>query len=546
MNNRDAIFVTSHVSRDFLQNAVYFNTLPKVIWEYVSNSLDNSKEDLPMGVRVEISNKKIVLTDNGIGMSREDLKNFFTMHGINKMRKTGKKVRGRFGTGKSAAFGLANLLRIDTVRNGLRNVVELGRKDIESAKEGDPFPVRDEVVNEKTELAEGTTIVIQDLNIKILDQLQPTISYIERHIARYKRATVSINGHVCEYIEPASTFKKNIKPPLNIVKLIGDVELVLKISPMPLDRDARGIDILSNGNWHETTLAGLENKEFSDFLFGEIDIPILEDRENWDIPPFDNTRNNTLNRQNPLVVSLLGWLATELDVERRRLVEEDRKRKASEETRKLQREADRIAKILNEDFEKLLEDYAQAKQLIAKRGSTKLSPDPSSLTALLPGDGSEETGLQQGGQPHGSGKRGTNPPGPGEEPRAGPSLIDGNEKGSPREASRVGAKGKKGIFSIEYLHETANTFRSRYDSDERKIIINLDHPQIASIYEANDKNVEARNFREISYEVAIVEYALAIPYERINIDEFYEAADALLDTRETINRLSKRIYEVLG
>jgi hypothetical protein len=36
--------VTSHVSRDFLQNAVYFNTLPKVVWEYVSNSLDNGKD----------------------------------------------------------------------------------------------------------------------------------------------------------------------------------------------------------------------------------------------------------------------------------------------------------------------------------------------------------------------------------------------------------------------------------------------------------------------------------------------------------------------
>jgi len=46
------LIVTSHVSRDFLQNAVYFNTLPKVVWEYVSNSLDNGKDGVPTTVAV--------------------------------------------------------------------------------------------------------------------------------------------------------------------------------------------------------------------------------------------------------------------------------------------------------------------------------------------------------------------------------------------------------------------------------------------------------------------------------------------------------------
>jgi hypothetical protein len=546
MKANGTIYVTSHISRDFLQNSVYFNTLSKVVWEYISNSLDNSKEGVPLGIDVEISNKRISITDNGEGMSRVDLSNFFTMHGINIQRKRGKRVRGRFGTGKSAAFGIANYIKIDTVKDGLRNIVELRRSDIEAAQEGDPIPVKDNLVNEVTNLDDGTTVEVKELNIKVLDQLQNTISYIERHLARYKRATVTINGHICAFKEPPSTSEKKVIPPKRVIDLLGDIELILKISPTPLDKDTRGIDILAHGIWHETTLAGLENKEFANYLFGEIDVPIFEEKEDWKIPPFDNTRNNTLNRQNPYVVTLLGWMKDELEKERRELVEQDRKRKLSEEAKKLKKEAEKLAKILNDDFEKLLEDYELAKQLTAKRGKTRISPDPSTLVSLLPGDGDEETGLQQAGQPHGKGKRGDSPPGPGDEPRKGPSLIDGEEKGSLKPASSKGSRRKKGIFSIEYLHETPNALRSRYEPETRTIVINLDHPQIASMYESNNRNVEARNFREITYEVAIVEYALAIPYERIKIDEYYDAADALLDTRETINRLSKRIPEVVG
>ncbi len=78
------IYVSSHVARDFLQNSAYFNTLPKVVWEYVSNSLDNAKEDIPITVNVDLfpsAPKKLVIADNGLGMSKNDLTRFFQMHG---------------------------------------------------------------------------------------------------------------------------------------------------------------------------------------------------------------------------------------------------------------------------------------------------------------------------------------------------------------------------------------------------------------------------------------------------------------------------------
>ena len=148
------ITVTSHVARDFLQNAAYFGTLPKVVWEYVSNSLDNAKEDVPVTVAIDLIPgipRTLQIADDGIGMSHQNIAQFFQMHGENAQRKKGKRVRGRFGTGKSAAFGIANTLTIDTVHNGFRNVVRLTRGAIEGASHGSAFPVEELAKNQKVD-----------------------------------------------------------------------------------------------------------------------------------------------------------------------------------------------------------------------------------------------------------------------------------------------------------------------------------------------------------------------------------------------------------
>jgi len=165
------ISVKSHVSRDFLQNADYFNTLPKVVWEYVSNSLDNGREDNPITVAVEIRKEENLLTiaDNGVGMSRSDLDHFFTMHGENTQRKKGKRVRGRFGTGKSAAFGIAKSLTIDTRQDRKRNVVSLHVDDIKRATSGNSFDVNEKVADEFTDQEDGTIVEIREFLISRLD-----------------------------------------------------------------------------------------------------------------------------------------------------------------------------------------------------------------------------------------------------------------------------------------------------------------------------------------------------------------------------------------
>src|SRR5262245_14188963 len=162
--------VTSHVGRDLLQNAGLFQHEHSVVWEYVANGLQyiDPGQNPVVDVRIDTKAKKITVTDNGRGMSFEDLNRFFQMHGENIDRLHGKPGRGMFGTGKSAAFGIANLLRVITVQNGKRSIVQLTREEIERS-DGRSIPV--EVVEKEvpTKSTNGTKIEIEEINLRKLD-----------------------------------------------------------------------------------------------------------------------------------------------------------------------------------------------------------------------------------------------------------------------------------------------------------------------------------------------------------------------------------------
>lgn len=543
MAQKHQIVVTSHVARDFLQNAAYFSTLPKLVWEYVSNSLDAARDDIPPTVDVEISSHEVRVADNGRGMSRDELNRFFQMHGENIHRKEGRRVRGIFGTGKCAAFGMANYLRITTMQGGLLNSVELHRRDIQAASHGKAFPVKDIIVNRPTDSESGTIVEIHEFNVRRLD-IESVISYVQRQLSRYHTgAAVWVNGQRCIYQEPPSIQEIQKVPPPSLAAQIDECSLTIKVSPIPLDEDTRGIAIYSNGIWHETTLAGLERREKANQLFGEIDVPLLESGE-WLIPPFDNTRNNQLNRQNPVVVDLLSWIAEELEKVRLELVEEDKKRKSSELSKQLSREAKQISKLLNDDFHQLQQELELSRKASRRGGPTAVSEVEGPEGQLMPGGGDEPTPWEQTGAPHGDGKRGPMA-GEGNVTRPGPGIQPGNEPGTRRAVEDGRAKRRSSAFSIEFENATLEQPRSRYDAESKTIFINLDHPQVSNSLASGGGKTDSASFRETVYEIAAVEYAIALPFERYNRGDSLDVSETLKEMRDTINRITRRFSIVL-
>ncbi|MFI5386748.1 MAG: ATP-binding protein [Fimbriimonadales bacterium] len=530
------------MARDLLQNAALFKTDKLVVWEYVSNSLDYVDPGMNPIVRVTLDSKKkrIAVADNGRGMSWSDLQNkFFMMHGENIDRKEGRPGRGRFGTGKSAAFGIAEQLRITTVRNGSRSCVELRRSSVETMASEEPIPVRCIEREVATSEPNGTSIAIEGVHLKSLDQ-PGIIKYIERHLARWsKNVTVFVNNHECEFTEPPVFKEERFRPEGAIKEKLGEVELIVKVSKAPLQEDLRGVSIYANGVWHETTLAGSEGREMAQCLFGEIDVPRL-DEDRSPIAPFDLSRSMRLNPGNETVHAIYAFVGLKVEIVRRELVEGEKKRKATELAKKLAAQASEIARVINEDFDDFRQRVAKARakavggsdvhQLDAGGGDQDddllFGHDlPAEVVAPNGGPGGGQEGGGQDGAPRDLA------------PAVTPGSPDSERKG--RLAGGVDRKpSSRGGFRVEFDSLGVESHRATYVRDERTIYINLDHPQLAAA--RGLESVEDAAFRRLAYEVAFSEYAVALASELAARDEYLDPSDPIVDIRETLNRIARK------
>ncbi len=534
------LYVTSHVTRDLLQNAALFRTDRLVVWEYVSNGLQyvDPGTNPVVNVRMDSKNKRVTISDNGRGMDWEGLRNFFTMHGDNVDRREGRPGRGMFGTGKCAAFGIGDILRVTSIREGARCQVQLAREDILEMKDGDPIPVT--VIDSGTPVSapNGTVIDIEGVHLKSFDQAG-VIRYIERHLARWpKGVTVFVNNHECEFVEPPIARQETVEPDEATRELLGSVHLTLKVAKAPLDEEARGVSIYSNGVWHETTLAGSEGREMAQYIFGEIDVPLL-DEDKSPIPPFDLTRSMRLNPSNELVRKLMAFVGYHIDRIRRELCEAERQRRNTEEARRLAQEADKIAQVINDDFtefrDKLARMRARAGGGLDQRSSLFRSDD--GVEGLVSGSEVPAVPVEPDGL---QGRDGTGHAG--EEPNdVAPRLTKGGpEDRREGEAAKLQQKqGRpRGGFSVQFAHLGEEEARAKYVREERTIYVNLDHPLLsAALGQGTDQDPI---FRRLSYEIAFAEYAIALTVEMNDAGEFMEPREPIFNVRDTLNRISRR------
>ncbi|HKP64831.1 MAG TPA: ATP-binding protein [Polyangiales bacterium] len=512
----DRIYVKSHVSRDLLQSAALFKNEQLAVWEYVANGLQYVDPGVRPEVRVELDSKarRITIGDNGRGMSFGDLQNFFVMHGENADRKAGRAGRGRFGTGKSAAFGIADRLVVSTTRSGKRTRVALDRKDVEGMSDDSPIPVRVLEKERPVTDANGTLIEIEGVRLPRLDA-KHVIRYVERNLARWGRdARVWVNQHECVYRSPRAIRTLLIEPDAGTRAKLGACELILRVAAAPLAEDERGVAIYCKGMWLETTLAGSEGREMSEYVFGEIDVAQL-DSDTSSVAAFDMSRSTQLNRANELVRTIIGFIGSQVDKLRKELAAQERARKASEEARRLAQHASDIARVINEDFSDFWgrvpnvpapatgSPAAEGGRVKSARGEPERAPAESQPAAQEP---------------------------VGRPPRA---AADGG----PRSTSRGG-------FSLQFRNEGQANQRARYVAAARQIVVNLDHPQLAAALGAG--RVDDVSFQRLAYEVAFLEYALALASELASRGEYLDVTDPIVEIGETINRVARRaaaLYE---
>jgi len=543
MNKLSAV---THVGRDILQSAQSFRTPEAAVWEYVVNSLQYvDPGTVPfVAVTLDVKAGKITIADNGCGMDREGLQHFFTMHGENQERRKGVPGRGKFGTGKSAAFGIGTGLTLSTTRDGKRQTVRLD-VDMIKAADGAEVPV---TVVEQDAAADGepngTTIEISGVTTKI--PREPVVALIERHLAAFHGSpVVKVNGRVCEIVRPAARLTRTFRPTGQVQALVGDVELTISATSAPLDDIHRGVQVtIGQDNLIAIESAGVDSKEFGKYLFGHVDCPELDNETYGQVAAYTNDRNMQLNKAHPVALALTAFIGASLEQVRVGLVEDGKKAKADEDAKRLRETTNKIEEILNADL-KAFRDRLEG------MGGTTRRRTPMDGTAGGSVEDAQEKVVdplgEEAGTPDGvSGESAENPVDgaePGKE-RSG-AAESGGENAAPGgvadpagedtvRPAGTGHKRMRGGLSVDFDHYGSDYDRYRWDADDRRITINLDHPVVKAAKAIAD---DEATFRRLCYEIAFTGYAVALADLQFERDPALSSSDATFEIRQALRRV---------
>ncbi len=151
-----------------------YSTLPPALAELVSNSYDADSSNVTITLKEEKRvPKEIIVEDNGMGMSYDEISAKFLMIGRNRRadegdtpsKKFNRLPTGKKGLGKLALFGLANTIIVTTRQHGFLNEFMMNWDDLMNSA-GSPYRPSATRIEEKTKLADGTTIQLLGLKRK--------------------------------------------------------------------------------------------------------------------------------------------------------------------------------------------------------------------------------------------------------------------------------------------------------------------------------------------------------------------------------------------
>jgi hypothetical protein len=554
MATLDGFEMESNVARDVLSTASSFGSLPKVIAEYTTNSID--ARDNGQTVNVAISKRRtygggirVVISDDARGMDDTDLRRFFFMHAENEDRRRGRNTRGRFGTGKAAAFGIGSSLQVETRRDGRKWVVRLEKDELESAVRERRKPKPEvQVDGEPTAEPHGTDIIIDGVT-RNLDE--PRIAReLRRRLGRQLdvHAVVLFSSRV-QTVEPraARTWEPFRSAGHTVAGVLGDdVRCEIKAAATAVEDSIRGIIVTAN----DFPVAQIEaSGDYAARIFGHCEVLALE-RDESTPGPYTDARDLTLNEDNRTAGPLAEWLRECLARVTGDLGAEERERRRLARDEALRRAATKMETVLNRHYQG---EFRRTRTRAGDVGTrpTSVVPDPAGEFVQPQQDGVAGYDIVPG-QPQGPNQVDSPPEG------EGPDTPTVEVNGRPRERDPFGdgrgdavtpgeeparPRRRTGGFRIDWENAGAEAPRSNYIESELTILINLDHPEIAAAYAEGDT---APIFRMLVFEAAAQEYCYATAYQQLEEDPSMDGSDTVQYVRTTIDHLTRDVADVVA
>ncbi|MEM7431003.1 MAG: ATP-binding protein [Pseudomonadota bacterium] len=178
--------VTLSVLKDLGINL--YTSTPAVLAEAVANAWDADAEEVD--IHIDLDDEKVVIRDDGHGMSASDLDLKYLTVGYERREHDGeavtpkhnRDVMGRKGIGKLSLFSIAKEIEVHSVKGGEKSGLRMKLDDIFTAIKEDGGEYHPEPVNpDDIEIEKGTEIRLRNLRRKLTGQ---TIAGLRKRLAR--------------------------------------------------------------------------------------------------------------------------------------------------------------------------------------------------------------------------------------------------------------------------------------------------------------------------------------------------------------------------
>ncbi len=183
-----------------------YDSIKKSLVELASNSYDADATEVRISLPDQIEqNSKIILEDNGAGMSTKEFQEHYLQIGRNRRQEQeadtspgGRKIIGNKGIGKLAGFGIAGLIRVETCKDNIMTAANLKREGFDNNKDLEATKFDIETYQLKDSSSKGTKIILKELK-QDLSVPQKTFlrRYLRNNLPKYENFKIFVNDTPC-------------------------------------------------------------------------------------------------------------------------------------------------------------------------------------------------------------------------------------------------------------------------------------------------------------------------------------------------------------
>lgn len=385
-----------------------YSNIAAVLTEAVANAWDADAEKVD--IKIDPDGNWIEITDDGIGMSVDDMNGKYLRVGYRrrdedvehgKITAKGRPVMGRKGLGKLSLFSIANVIEVESAKDGAAHGLRMTVKGInESVQKKEPFYSPDSLSTDEIKVSKGTRIVLHDIKRQRLGR---GVLALRKRLARRFSVIGEVHGFKIDLDGlPITSADRGDLPMVQFLWQLGDDALDLtsatqlleqeslpnrfevweegwKVSgwigtarlPKQLDSEdagnLNGIVVFARGRlFHENILDRLnDGRLYTKYLTGQIEADFLDADDAPDIATSDRQR---VQEDDPRYEQLIAFLKSRLTQVEKRWAEWRRKHEV--------KEAEKASPALTEWLGTLREGYRKnAETLIAKLSALPVDDD---------------------------------------------------------------------------------------------------------------------------------------------------------------------------